>query len=210
MRGFPVLLELDLAVGVVQVQHRVEGVVVHLPRRVGHAGRDRYRLCSCGGRWHCCPSRSQPIPHGRLDVLGGAHQFEAVQVRHSAFARIDVARIAELRAEIGVTGGDDPAQQRPVVLVVEECDDLLGHVAARVDVRGRMTPAVGRQHQHVRLVHLDPAAQRDPDGLHSQLLHEAVRVLRNAGEIHQPAVRYHDILLGETCRAMRSTGRQEP
>ena len=32
VRGFPVLVELNLAVGVVQIQHRVERVVVRLAR----------------------------------------------------------------------------------------------------------------------------------------------------------------------------------
>ncbi len=46
MRGFPVLVELDLAVVVVQVEHRVERVVVRL---AGEGVRGGYRLCSCDG-----------------------------------------------------------------------------------------------------------------------------------------------------------------
>ena len=47
--SFPVLVELNLAVGVVQIQHRVQRVVIELVRpgkmRGVHAG--GYRLCSC-------------------------------------------------------------------------------------------------------------------------------------------------------------------
>ena len=46
MRGFPVLVELDLAVFVVQIEHRIERVVVRLAREGVRGG---YRLCSCDG-----------------------------------------------------------------------------------------------------------------------------------------------------------------
>src|SRR5262249_52156103 len=52
MRSLHILVELNIAVGVVQIQHRVERVVVRLPGRVRRAGRGCYRLCSCDGRWH--------------------------------------------------------------------------------------------------------------------------------------------------------------
>ena len=99
----------------------------------------------------------------------------------------DVARVGELRTEVVVARGDDAADQRPVVLVVEEGDDLLGDVATVVDVRGGAPTAVGGQHQHVRLVDLDAAVQRDPDGGQTQLLDEAVGVFRHAGEVDEVA-----------------------
>ncbi len=48
MRGLQVLVELNLAVGVVQIQHRVQGVVIHLVRHGAVRG-GGYRLCSCDG-----------------------------------------------------------------------------------------------------------------------------------------------------------------
>jgi hypothetical protein len=42
MRGSHVLVELNLAVGVVQIQHRVQGVVIRLAGQC--AGRGSYRL----------------------------------------------------------------------------------------------------------------------------------------------------------------------
>ena len=60
MGGFPVLVELDLAVRVVQIQHRVERVVVRLAGQRVRAG--GYRLCSCDGWWHVCSFQKSSRP----------------------------------------------------------------------------------------------------------------------------------------------------
>ena len=60
MGGFPVLVELDLAVGVVQIEHRVERVVVRLAGKRVRAG--GYRLCSCDGWWHVCSFQKSSRP----------------------------------------------------------------------------------------------------------------------------------------------------
>ena len=55
VRGLAVLVELNLAVGVVQIQHRVERVVIGLAGACGRMRSRRdggYRLCSCDGWWH--------------------------------------------------------------------------------------------------------------------------------------------------------------
>ena len=49
MRGLQVLVELNLAVGVVQIQHRVQRVVVDLAGEPGAVRGGGYRLCSCDG-----------------------------------------------------------------------------------------------------------------------------------------------------------------
>jgi hypothetical protein len=126
-----------------------------------------------------------------LHVLGGTHQFEAVQIRHPALAGHDIARVAELSTEVGVAGRDDAADQRSIVFVVQKRDDLLGHVTPGIGIEIRVWPvdlptAVGGQDQHVRVIDLDTAVQWYPDGGHAELLHEAVGVLRNAGEVHHP------------------------
>src|SRR5262249_52679993 len=51
MRGLAVLVELNLPVGVVQIQHRVERVVIRLAGQRTRRG-GGYRLCSCDGWWH--------------------------------------------------------------------------------------------------------------------------------------------------------------
>src|ERR1700747_3155222 len=118
-------------------------------------------------------------------VVRGSHQFEAVSVRNAALAGDDVARIGEFGAEVVVARGDDAADQRPVVLVVQKRDDLFGHITTVVDVRGGPPAAVGGQYQHVRFVDLDAVMQRYPRGGKAQLLHEAVGGLRHAGGIHE-------------------------
>ena len=140
VRGFPVLVELDLAVGVVQIQHRVQRVVVRLPgQRSARPVVTGSAAVTVGGT--SGPSRSQQGPRGRRSTSsGGSHQFEAVEVRNAALAGDDVARVAEFGAEVGVARGDDAAQQRPVVFVVEKGDDLLGDIAPGVGDRGVAWP----------------------------------------------------------------------
>src|SRR5271166_1964043 len=128
-------------------------------------------------------------------VVRGSHQFEAVEVRNAALAGHHVARIGEFGTEVVVARGDDAADQRAVVLVVQKGDDLFGDVATVVDVRCGPAATVRGQHQHVRLVDLDAAVQRYPRRRNTQLLHETVGVLRHAGEIHQAVGRHADPLL---------------
>jgi hypothetical protein len=65
-----------------------------------------------------------------LYVFGVAHQLEPVQIRHLAFTRDDVACKAELFTEIGIPCRDDRGDQRTVVFVVQELDDLPGNEPA--------------------------------------------------------------------------------
>ncbi len=68
MRGFAVLLELDLAVGVVQIQHRVQRVVVRLIGQRVRAG--GYRLCS-DGCWHVCSFQKSARPARTASTSSG-------------------------------------------------------------------------------------------------------------------------------------------
>ena len=68
MRGFAILLELDIAVGVVQIQHRVERVVIRLP---GGARRGGYRLCSCDGWWHVWSFQKSASPARTASTSSG-------------------------------------------------------------------------------------------------------------------------------------------
>src|SRR6201999_1929937 len=68
MGSFPVLVELDLAVRVVQIQPRVERVVVRL---VGQHVRARcYRLCS-DGWWHVCSFQNSARPTQTASTSSG-------------------------------------------------------------------------------------------------------------------------------------------
>ena len=98
--GFPVLVELDLAVRVVQVQHRVQRVIVRFAGQRVRAG--GYRLCS-DGWWHVCSFQkfSEPRADG-FHVVRGSHQFEAVKVGDAALAGDHVARVGEFGAEVVV------------------------------------------------------------------------------------------------------------
>jgi hypothetical protein len=122
-------------------------------------------------------------------VVRCAHQFEAVQVWNATLAGHHIARVGELGTEVVVARADHAADQRSVVFVVQEGDDLFGDIPTVVDIRRGMPTAVGGQHQHVRLVDLDASVQRDPGCGHSQLLDEAVGVLRHAGEVDKIAHR---------------------
>ena len=96
-------VELDLAVLVVQVQHRVEGVVVHpLETRV--------RLERRLSRSLQLPPSFQSFAHA-IHVFGRAEHFEPVQVRHGALAADDLSGDAEVLAEIRVSRGDDSADE---------------------------------------------------------------------------------------------------
>ncbi len=102
------------------------------------------------------PEFSETLADG-IHVVRGSHQFEAVEVGHAALAGHHVARVGEFGTEVVVARGDDTADQRPVVLVIEEGDDLLGDVATAIDVGCGVAAAVRRQHQDVRLVDLNAA-----------------------------------------------------
>ena len=70
VRGLTVLVELDLAVGVVQIQHRVEGVVIRLARqRARRSG--GYRLCSCDGWWHVSSFQKSARPARTASTSSG-------------------------------------------------------------------------------------------------------------------------------------------
>src|SRR6185312_12308250 len=71
------------------------------------------------------PPSFQSVPYAG-DVLGRAEHFEPIQVRHVALAADDLSGEAVRLAEVRVSCGDDSADPLPVVLVVEEPDDLLG------------------------------------------------------------------------------------
>ncbi|COY70778.1 Uncharacterised protein [Mycobacterium tuberculosis] len=60
---FPILVELDLAVRVVQVQHRVQRVIVRFarPPRVRGVRAGGYRLCN-DGWWHVCSFQNSARP----------------------------------------------------------------------------------------------------------------------------------------------------
>src|SRR6202034_911955 len=120
-----------------------------------------------------------------IHVVRGSHQFEAVEVGHATLAGHHVARVGEFGTEVVVARGDDAADQRPVVLVVQKGDDLFGDIATVVDVRGGARAAVRRQYQYVRFVDLDALVKWYPRGGNTQLLDEAVGVLRHGGEIDQ-------------------------
>src|SRR5262249_19540459 len=92
-----------------------------------------------------------------IHIIRGSHKFEAIKVRNAALAGHHVARVGELGTEVVVARGDDAADQRPVVLAVQEGDDLLGDVATVIDVGCGAATAVRRQHQYVRLVYLNAA-----------------------------------------------------
>ena len=66
--GLAVLVELDLAVRVVQIQHRVERVVVRLIGQPMHAG--GYRLCS-DGCWHVCSFQKSARPARTASTSSG-------------------------------------------------------------------------------------------------------------------------------------------
>src|SRR6185312_14632569 len=74
VRGFPVLVELNLAVGIVEVQHRVERVVVDLgDARTGRRARrgGGYRLCSCDGWWHVWSFQNSASPARTASTSSG-------------------------------------------------------------------------------------------------------------------------------------------
>ena len=120
-----------------------------------------------------------------VDVVGSAHELESVEVRNGALTGDDVAREAVLLAEVRVPSGNDATDQRTIVCVVQEFDDLLRHetVASR---RRRFAATVGGTDQDVGLVDLEhrtpsPLAveNRDARDAHSQLLDKPMRVLRH-------------------------------
>src|SRR5699024_3270208 len=84
------------------------------------------RSCRCcRGSWLVLPKLFQSLSDAD-DVLVCAHQLEPVEVRDLQLPRDQVARDREVRAEVGVTGGDDAPAEASVVRVVEERDDLFG------------------------------------------------------------------------------------
>ena len=69
-RGEDVLVELNPALGVVQVQHRVERVVIRFAgERVRAVG--GYRLCSCDGWWHVCSFQKSSSPARTASTSSG-------------------------------------------------------------------------------------------------------------------------------------------
>src|SRR6185312_16537033 len=74
-------------------------------------------------------------------VLGRAHEFESIEKGHLALCCDFLRRQAVGGAEVRIAGTDHAAQQAPVLLAVEEFDDLR---------RNRVPagfPAIGGQHQ---------------------------------------------------------------
>ena len=71
-------------------------------------------------------------------------------MRHLALAADDVAGDTEVLTEIGVSCGDDSADQAAVSLIVEEPDDLPGH--RPFFFAAALAPAVGGGDQNERLV----------------------------------------------------------
>src|SRR5690625_43152 len=103
-----------------------------------------------------------------------------VQVGHLELRGDDVAGEAEPLAEVGVPRRDDRPAQGPVVLVVEELDDLLGYRPAAV------TGPVGGDDEHVLLRRVEEGfgrAQRDALRREPEPLDEPVGVLRDGGEV---------------------------
>jgi len=200
-----ILLELDLTVGAVQIEHRVERVVIHVAVAADGGG---YGSCVGDGRCHgdaptgyvVCGAlvrvggasdftfpevlQSLADPHY---VLGGAHQFEAVQIRNGALLRNDISRKAEGITEVRVSGSDDGSDQRTIVLVVEKLDHSLGDVVGVAPGVGGPSP-VRRHDENVGRVDTKGAVritQRDTCGRNVQLRDEAMSVLGRAGEVDQ-------------------------
>ena len=176
-------VELDLAVRVVEVQHRVEGVVIHGPRR-----RTVSILTSAVSR-HCVrqmlPPSFQSVAHAIYVVFGRAEQFEPVQVRHVALAADDRHRRGRRCSPKLVF----PAEMTPRM-----------RLRLRSSLRNRMTclgtrlssprpaAAVGGGDEHEGLVDDEvpvDAAQRDPLGRAARASRRSGGVARDAREVDE-------------------------
>ena len=122
------------------------------------------------------------------NVFGRAHELEPVQVRDLTLVGDNLPGKAKIGAEVGVSGGDDTADQAPVPLVVEEADHLPGN-RPRVAATYTRAAAVRGADEDVRLVDGEFGvcpAQWDAPGREAELLHKPLRVFRRGREVdHQ-------------------------
>src|SRR5690606_898504 len=98
----------------------------------------------------------------------------------------DLSGETERIAEIGVSRGDDAADEVAVVLVVEEPDHLLGNGALLL--AAPLPAPIGGSDEHIGLVddeRLLIPAQRDAPGRKPELLDESCGVARDAREVDQ-------------------------
>src|SRR5690606_36756778 len=81
------------------------------------------RRSSAEAQWSLLPKSSQSVADAR-DVLSCTQKLEGVQIRDITLRSDDVPGDAVRGPEVGVPRRDDAADERPVVLVVEELPHL--------------------------------------------------------------------------------------
>ena len=72
------------------------------------------------------PEPVEPFAHP-FDVVLGAQELEAVELRNGALACDNRTGQAVGLTEVGIARGDDPAQQGAIVGIVEEKGNLARH-----------------------------------------------------------------------------------
>ena len=170
-------VELDLAVRVVQVQHRVEGVVVHpLESRLGL----EVLLGHCSFHHRSNPSLTRSTSSG---VPNTSSRYKC-GTRHLRLmispAMQKCSPKLELPAEM------TPRMRSAIALIVEESDHLLGDGALLFP--STLASAIGRGDEDERLVDDERGirrVERDPHRPHPELLDESGGVARDAREVDE-------------------------
>ncbi len=63
------------------------------------------------------PKFADSFTHG-VDIVGGSHQLEAVEIGHGAFLRDDISGTPPAVAKVAIAGGNHSADQLAVMHVV--------------------------------------------------------------------------------------------